>query len=160
MQIDMSPMQVQDVETAINLIAAAMNSDEARWARETFEFYFSCLDKEIDPARHYFTARKQTILCGLVGLHHYRWGPQGNVWLSWFAVSPAYQGKHIGAFMIDYIEGDARQRGYRQLLLETYSSHEFARARNFYRHRGYSPAGEIQAYLDQGTSMVVYSKHL
>lgn len=160
MQIDMNPMQAQDVETAVSLIAAAMNPDEARWARETFEFYFGCLANEIDPARHYFTARSQTTLCGLVGLHHYRWGPAENIWLSWFAVSPEYQGQQTGSLMLDYIEGHARQSGYKQLLIETYSRDEFAHARKFYLHKGYTPVGEIRGYLDDDSSMLVYCKRL
>lgn len=153
-------MTRQDITQAVNLIELAMNKDESKWAQNTFDFCFQCEKANIDSAREYYTAWLASELCGLVGLHHYRWGPDLNVWLSWFAVAPACQGQGIGRQLLQYIENVARESGYQQLLIETYSNHEFARARNFYMKCGYLQSGEIQQYIDDETSMLVYHKKL
>lgn len=149
-----------DVGNAVNLISHAMNKHEAMWAGQAFDFYFDCKEKDIDPARDYYVARYNEHLCGLVGLHHYRWGPPANVWLSWFAVHPEYQRQGLGAKLVGYIQEVAITSGYRQMLIETYNSDEFALARKFYQRHGFSQTGQIEHYINQDTAMLVYSKQL
>jgi GNAT superfamily N-acetyltransferase len=160
MQVNLEPMLVSQSEAVIDLIARAMNADEAIWARQTLAFYFDCMAKKLNPGREYFVIRDQHLLIGIVGLHHYRWGPPQNVWLSWFAVDPGQQGRGYARAMLTAIEEHARQRGYRQFFIETYASPEFEKALGFYRHMGFHPAGHIDHYLADGSQMRVMHRTL
>ncbi len=153
-------MQRHDTEEAIALVADAMNSDEGAWARTTFEYYFSCLEAGIDSGRDYRLWRHNRAIAGLVGLHQYLWGPPENVWLSWFAVRTDMQGQGAGKKLLGSIENAARKRGFAKMLIETYDSDTFTRARGFYERNGYAQTGGIREYLPDGSSMVVYAKNL
>ena len=153
-------MQVSQCEAVIDLIAGAMNQDEAAWARQTLGFYFDCLSRDIDPAREYFVAQVGQHLVGIVGLHHYRWGPAQNVWLSWFAVHPDHQARGYAKTMLRAIEIHAIKRGYRHFFIETYASPEFDKALGFYQHMGFRFAGHIDGYLPDGSQMRVLYKSL
>ena len=150
MQINLEPLLASQSEAVIKLIASAMNTDEAAWARQTLAFYFDCLSKHIDPAREYFVMQINSQLVGVVGLHHYRWGPPQNVWLSWFAVHP----------MLTAIETHAIQRGFHHFFIETYASPEFEKALGFYQHMGFRSVGHIDHYLADGSQMRVLFKSL
>jgi len=168
LELQIKPMTRGEVANAVELITLSMNADEAAWAEKTFQYYFDCLDNDIDSARTYYCARcgngsshgGDDVLCGLVGLHYYRWGPVENAWLSWFAVHPDVQGKGLGSFLISEIEKKAVESGYRKLFVETYNSAEFEKARNFYIKMGYSKSGEIEDYLPDNTAMIVFKKNL
>ena len=160
LNINIQPMTRSESAEAVNLVALSMNTDEALWAEKTFQFYFQCRENEIHPARTYFSAYCGDVLCGLVGLHVYRWGPVENAWLSWFAVHPDYQNKGVGSKLIAEIEKQATALGYRKLFIETYNGAEFEKARNFYSKMGYSASGEIEDYLPDNTAMVVFKKNL
>lgn len=153
-------MQASQSETVIDLIASAMNRDEAAWARQTLTFYFDCLSRRIDPAREYFVMQVNQQLVGVVGLHHYRWGPPQNVWLSWFAVHPDHQGRGYARAMLMAIETHAIMRGYHHFFIETYARPEFDKALGFYQHMGFSSAGHINHYLADGSQMRVLYKRL
>ncbi|HKZ17682.1 MAG TPA: GNAT family N-acetyltransferase, partial [Geobacteraceae bacterium] len=94
------------------------------------------------------------------GLHHYEWGPDENVWLGWFAVSPKLQGQGIGALLMRETEQAAKTLGYRKLFIETYDSPTFSRAMRFYAKAGFRKAGTIENYLPDGSPMVVFLKEL
>ena len=164
LNVKIQPMTRSESAEAVDLIKLSMNADEAAWAEKTFQYYFECLDNDIDSARTYYCALSNNggddVLCGLVGLHYYRWGPVENAWLSWFAVHPDYQGKGLGGFLINEIEKKAVESGYRKLFVETYNSAEFEKARNFYIKMGYSKPGEIEDYLPDNTAMIVFKKNL
>jgi len=164
LELQIKPMTRGEVAETVDLITVSMNADEALWADKTFQFYFQCLENEIDPARKYYSAWLSSddgnALCGLVGLHYYRWGPVENAWLSWFAVHPDYQNKGVGSMLIAEIEKQAIASGYRKLFIETYDSVEFEKARNFYNKMGYSPSGEIEDYLPDKSAMIVFKKNL
>ena len=160
MQLKLEPLLASQMEAIIDLIARAMNLDEAAWARQTLAFYFDCLEKHIDPAREYYVMRKEQHAIGVVGLHHYRWGPPQNVWLAWFAVHPDHQGQGHARAMLESIEAHARERGYRQMYIESYASPEFEKALGFYQYMGYRPAGYIDHYLSDGSQMRVLHKPL
>ena len=42
--IELELMKPEDTAEAVDLIAASMNADEGTWAKETFDFYFACLE--------------------------------------------------------------------------------------------------------------------
>jgi len=153
-------MHVRDCEAACELIATAMNDAEARWARQTFDFHFKCKRNGLDDGRIYFTHSAGSQIIALVGLHHYAWGPDGNVWLAWFAVHPDFQRQGIGSRMLAFIEDQARNRGFRKLFVETYTHPDFDNARRFYQASGFQHAGDIHDYLPGGDDRLVYAKTL
>ncbi len=153
-------MTVDDIGHAADLIAAAMNSEEARWARKVMSFHFGCSRHGLDDGREYFLGYAGDALCGMVGLHHYAWGPEQNVWLAWFAVAPAMQRRGYGTTLMRHAEAAALERGFSKMLIETYDHPDFEHARSFYRARGFTEAGGIENYLPDGSSMVVYIKDI
>lgn len=149
-----------DIDQAAALVARAMNEHEGRWARRVMAFHFGCARAGLDDGREYFLAHDRGQPCGIVGLHHYAWGPETNVWLAWFAVAPWLQGRGLGSLMLARAEAGARERGYRKMLIETYDHPDFDRARAFYRSRGYRDAGSVDNYLEDGSPMRVFMKEL
>ena len=153
-------MAERDIRSVVGLIARAMNPDEGDQAENTFRFHFSCKNHGIKDGRHYYVLTHDSAITGVAGLHHYIWGPPENVWLAWFALEPGCHGRGLGTLLLDAVIRQAKSRGYKTLFVETYSTPEFARAREFYRAKGFTQAGGIQAYLANAGDMVVFSKDL
>lgn len=153
-------MTAQDVEEAVALISRAMNPSESKWARRTMASHFTCANHGIDDGRTYFVWRSANQIFGLVGLHHYLWGPEQNVWLSWFAIDPPVQRKGHGRALLKAIESVALDSGYRKFLVETYTHMDFTSARGFYSSQGFAEVGRISHYLNDGSDMIVYGKEL
>lgn len=160
LNISVEPMMEADVADSIKLIAVAMNPDEAEWARKTMDFYFKCKKCGLNSGREYYVWRYKSKISGLVGLHNYLWGPKGNVWLSWFAVHPEYHGKGAGSALMDAIEKQAKEAGFKKFLVETYDSPTFKKARSLYLAKGFSKIGKIEGYLPDGSAMIVFGKSI
>lgn len=153
-------MSEKDISDACQLIALSMNADEAKWARKTMFYHFKCKENDLDDGRYYFTYLIEQHICALVGLHHYAWGPEENVWLAWFAVHPRFQRQGIGRAMLKAIEKKARSLGYSKLFVETYNQPEFEDALKFYQACGFIKAGAISDYLPSSHAMIVFKKDL
>jgi GNAT superfamily N-acetyltransferase len=153
-------MHETDISPAVQLIRQAMNALEAQQARETFQFHFSCKRHGIDDGRRYHVLADDATVMAIVGLHHYFWGPAEKVWLAWFAVDPNHQSRGLGTYLLDIISKQAKDDGYMTLLIETYSTPDFARARAFYEARGFALTGSVAHYLPCGGDMLVYAKEL
>lgn len=153
-------MGEHDMEEAVTLITRAMNADEGRWAAKTMQLHFGCWRHDLDDGRIYYVWRQSGTITGLVGLHHASWGPEENVWLAWFAVDPACQGRGLGRRLLAAIEKVAAEKGYRKLLVETYEHEDFDRARRFYENNGFRVTGRIDDYLAAGSAMIVYAKSI
>jgi GNAT superfamily N-acetyltransferase len=160
MEIRLQKMSAGDIDSAVGLIASAMNRHEATWAKTTIEFHFQCLRHKLIDGRSYYVWKEGDSIVGLVGLHNYIWGPKENVWLAWFAVEPAYQGKGYGSRMLSEIEKLAVSMGYKKFFVETYDNPVFDKARSFYQARGFFKAGVVNNYLPDKSPMVVYQKLL
>lgn len=162
LEYNIKKMAYTDVGQAATLISRAMNPDEGRWARKTMEYHFKCGSYGIDDGRSIFLWRlpeRAGLITGIVGLHHYAWGPEQNVWLSWFAIEPKMQGRGHGRALLEVIEAKATALGYTKLLVETYSSPDFEKARGFYVSQGFDEVGYIENYLNEA-DMIVYEKEL
>ncbi|MFH1719552.1 MAG: GNAT family N-acetyltransferase [Planctomycetota bacterium] len=159
-EILIEPMREDELDEAVELVSTAMNADEGQWARKTMEFYFACKKHGIDSGREYYLWRDGGEICGLVGLHRYIWGPEENVWLSWFAVHPGRQGGGAGSALIAAIKERAIRHGYKKLLVETYDGETFEKARSFYSSKGFSRIGRIENYLPDGSPMVVFGMEI
>ena len=157
-------MRDADLADVLALIGRAMNPEESEYAKHTFDFHFSCQsaksDVPIDSKRAFYLARHEATIKGVIGLHHYRWGPLDNVWLSWFAVEPELQGQGIGQWMMAKIEQLSRHKGYKKLFIETYRHDIFSRAIEFYQKQGFLQVGQIGDYLIDGSDMLVFAKSL
>lgn len=153
-------MRADDAAHAVSLIRRAMNPAEGRYAERTLEFHFGCRRLGVDDGRFLYVLADDPTLVGIAGLHHSPWGPLENVWLSWFAVDPEFQGKGYGLSLLDQMIRLARKWGFQRLFVETYSTPEFARACAFYAAAGFTLAGTIRSYLPGGGSMLAYYKNL
>lgn len=158
--LHLRPLLEDDIGPVVDLIGRAMNPAEAREARETFFLHFACKRHGINDGRDYYVLSQDSSVIGVVGLHHYSWGPPENVWLAWFAVEPETKGQGLSQKMLAFALERARQLAYRKLFVETYSTPEFAAARTFYQKMGMVPAGIITPYLPGGGNMIVYYKDL
>ena len=153
-------MLEQEIKAACRLIAEAMNSNEAKWAEKTMRFHFGCKEHGLDDGRHYFTYLEEKHLRGLIGLHHYQWGPEENVWLAWFAVHPGCQGKGVGRALLHAAEKRAKSMGFLKLFVETYRHPDFQKALGFYEACGFEKVGRVADYLPGSHDMVVFKKNL
>lgn len=151
-------MEESDITACVRLISRAMNLDEGAYARRSFDQHYKGLAHRIDDGRTFFVLDFGAKIIGIVGLHFYNWGPEKNVWLSWFAVDPDHQRHGWGTAMFRAIQTKAREHGYAKLLIETYSSETFAKARQFYAREGYENVGGISGYLPDGASMIVFAR--
>lgn len=149
-----------DVSACVDLIARAMDANEARYARSTLDFHFECARRGVDDGRRLYVCGADGRIAGMVGLHFYVWGPPENVWLSWFAVDPGRQGCGTGSRLLAAAVGEAVRLGYATMLIETYASPTFAKATRFYLAHGFRVAGTIAGYLPDGSSMVVLSRSI
>jgi len=153
--IEMQASQQADVEA---VIAAAMNADEARWAKQTFDFHFACHRHGIDSTRQFYVACVENDIIGVAGLHQYRWGPEENIWLSWFAVAPPYQGHGVGKYLLREVCNIARQQGYIKIFIETYNQATFKHAVEFYQRQGFRPVGSVEQFLPDQSEMLVFMR--
>lgn len=160
MKVHLCEMSEHEIDAACRLIAESMNKDEARWAKNTMHFHFGCKKQNLDDGRRYFIYLDEKQVVALVGLHHYEWGPEENVWLSWLAVQPIYQRKGIGRALLKCVEQIAKEIGYLRLFVETYSHPDFRIAQMFYKACGFEKAGQINNYLPDYNDMIVYKKDL
>jgi len=160
MRVFVRPLVVTDVEQVVTIVGTTMNDDEGAQARQTLSFHFACKARGIDDGRAYFALDVDDRVLGITGLHHYEWGPPDIVWLAWFAVSPAEHGHGLGSIMMRFTSETALRSGFRKLLVETYTTPEFDKARRFYAANGFRMVGSIEDYLPNGASMVVFGKDL
>jgi GNAT superfamily N-acetyltransferase len=158
--VQLEAMNPGNTEQAVELIRVAMNGIEARFARRTMDFHFGCQTHGLDDGRSYWVYRQGERILGLVGLHHYIWGPRENVWLTWFCVAPAVQRQGLGTALLAAAQDVARKLGHRKFFVETYDMADFAAARAFYEKQGFVRAGQIADYLPNRANMIVYLKLL
>lgn len=150
-------MMERDMDEAASFVGRTMDSGEESYARKTMGFHFHCRQQKFDDGRDYYVWRADGRIAGLVGLHHYIWGPRENVWLGWFAVDSKYRRRGVGRRLLSEICKVAGEKGYLKLYVETYSSEVFADARAFYEALGFVETGRIAGYMPDGADMVVYS---
>lgn len=103
----------------------------------------------LDPAVTFFSFRLGGELLGVGALkrldgHHAE--------LKSMHTAEAARGRGIGRAMVDHLIGVARDRGFRQVSLETGSMPAFAPARSLYAKAGFRPCGPFGSYRPSPSS--------
>lgn len=159
-ELALQPMRESHIGQAVSLISRAMNPEEGGYAAQTLHLHFSSRKNGVDDGRILYVLATGPKIVGVVGLHHYAWGPPENVWLSWFALDPELQGQGLAPRMLEAVMAQAKRHHFMKFYIETYSTPEFARARAFYRAQGFAEVGGIPGWLPEGGAMVVLYKDL
>jgi putative acetyltransferase len=97
----------------------------------------------VRPAITFFSARREGELVGIGALYQL---DDEHVELKSMHTDEAARGRGIGRSMVDYLIGEARERGYRRVSLETGSTDAFAPARSLYRSAGFAPCEPFGDY--------------
>ena len=79
----------------------------------------------------------------------------GHLWLDNIAVEPEARGQGFGTVLLDFVEAEARRRGFRELRLLTHERMEANLA--LYRHRGFA---ETERREEKGFRRVFLRKML
>tara|TARA_Y100000310_G_scaffold128407_1_gene127592 strand:+ start:6920 stop:7429 length:510 start_codon:yes stop_codon:yes gene_type:complete len=158
--IILEEMKKEYTDRVIAIITNSMNENEGRWAKETLEFHYSCQENGKHDGRLYYIAKLDGKVVGITGLHRYIWGPEDVAWLGWFTVDSEFQRLGIGHEMMERTCEIAKQKRFRKILIETYSSDDFLKGRNFYEKFGFKRVGQIKDYIEDGTDMIVYGRNL
>ena len=104
--------------------------------------------------------------CGdVVGAAYYAPEPFADrMWNLYFiAVSPAAHGRGLGTSLIRHIEHELRSRGEemaRVLVIETSSTEQYERTRDFYQWLGYAEEARIRQFYGPDDDKVVFWKSL
>lgn len=87
-----------------------------------------------------------------------------RMWNLYFiAVHPSHQGKGIGGALVDHVERHLRRAGpdtSQVLIVETSSTDQYARTREFYPKQGYVEEARIRRFYGPDDDKVVYWKRL
>ncbi|MDE1465906.1 GNAT family N-acetyltransferase [Spartinivicinus poritis] len=86
-------------------------------------------------------------IIGTIGLHHYTWGPQENVWGGWLSIDPDYQRNGYSSVASKLLVDEARKLGYKRFFIEIYSGPEFEPAVAFYKKMGIPQSGKLQSVV-------------
>lgn len=76
------------------------------------------------------------------------------------AAAPAHQGAGIGAALLADVEKGLRDQAQRLILVDTSSTEDFARTRDFYLKNGYEEEARIRDFWSAGDDKVVFRKAL
>ena len=87
-----------------------------------------------------------------------------SVWNLYFiAVAPAHHGNGTGGTLLAEVERQLRTLGAdtaRVLIVETSSTDQYARTRDFYRHHGYDEEARIRQFYGPDDDKIVFWKSL
>jgi len=102
---------------------------------------------------------------GIVAAAHYAPEPfSDRMWNLYFiAVDPGTQGKGIGALIESHVEDTLRSLGEaeaRVLIVETSSTQQYARTRDFYAKIGFDEEAQIRQFYGPGDDKIVFWKSL
>ena len=159
-KVELKKLSRKSMDDAVDFIGRAMNADEGAYARKALRYHFKCRLNKINDGRSLYVWMQDGDIQGMVGLHHYEWGPKENVWLSWFAVGKQWRKRGVGRKLIELISSKAFKMGFRKLFVETYSGPDFQDARLSYEKIGFKKAGKISNYLPNRDDMIVFCMDL
>jgi ribosomal protein S18 acetylase RimI-like enzyme len=102
---------------------------------------------------------------GVIGAAYFAPEPfSDRMWNLYFiAVDPSQQGNGVGAMLIEHVERHLQQAGpdsAQVLIVETSSTDQYARTRQFYPKQGYVEEARIRRFYGPDDDKVVYWKAL
>jgi len=80
--------------------------------------------------------------------------------LYWIAVSPAAQGKGLGARLLAASVDDARARGATHMFIDTSTRDDYAAARALYLSQGFELQGTLVDFYSDGDSKALFGRRL
>jgi ribosomal protein S18 acetylase RimI-like enzyme len=119
----------------------------------------SYLGDSIRSGYHIFVAEVSASIAGYIC-----YGPtpltEGTWDIYWLAVAQEQQSQGIGKALLNFAEGDIKERRGRLALIETSSKPEYGATRLFYGAQGYEMACHIADFYAPGDDKVVFQKYL
>jgi len=80
--------------------------------------------------------------------------------LYWIAVDPSHQAHGIGGELLRFMERNVKDLRGRMILVETSSSPEYQRARDFYSKHGYREVARIDDFYRVNEGLIIYQRKL
>lgn len=87
-------------------------------------------------------------------------GTQNRFDLYWIAVSPAAQGKGLGARLFAQTISDARARGATHMFIDTSTRDDYAAARALYLSQGFELQGTLVDFYSDGDGKALFGRRL
>lgn len=84
--------------------------------------------------------------------------PPGTGYLWQMFVRPPWQGSGVAGALLDRAFAEARERGWRRLIL--WAAAGAAQARRFYEREGFTPTGRTQFNAEMGLDLLQYEREL
>ena len=102
------------------------------------------------PGITFWTLRDDGVVLGCAALKELE---PGHGEIKSMRTSIAARRRGVAAQLLDHVVGEARERGYRRLSLETGSQDFFAPAHSLYASRGFTVCGPIPGYVEDPHSV-------
>ncbi|MBN2172635.1 MAG: GNAT family N-acetyltransferase [Bacteroidales bacterium] len=117
------------------------------------------LEKSLESGYLFFLAETDNILVGytcygLIPCSLLSWD------LYWIVTRREYQGKGIGATLLKLTEEDIKNRGGKNVVIETSSKDLYKSTQQFYYSNGYTLKGRYEDFYDYGDDKLVYIKRM
>jgi ribosomal protein S18 acetylase RimI-like enzyme len=152
------PMADKDKSAVIKMLRniTEFKSAEVDVAEEVINSYLG------DPIRsgyHVFIVEVGSSIAGYIC-----YGPtpltEGTWDIYWLAVDREQQSQGIGKALLNFAEGDIKEKRGRLVLIETSSKPEYGATRLFYEAQGYEMACRIADFYAPGDDKLVFQKYL
>lgn len=155
-KLEIREIKKEDLKAVIKIIKETMGEKDAREAKWSFRWYFSSL-KPIKFLRSwkYWVAVQNGQVVGISGFYELKY----SFWLGWFAVKPEFQENGIGNLLYQKFEKTGKERGFKEIFVETSREPQFAKAREFYQRKGFR-ATEVPDYPWQYLNILFFKKEL
>jgi ribosomal protein S18 acetylase RimI-like enzyme len=158
MTIEYRPLTPADKPAVMRLLqnTPEFTPEELPVAEEVLD---DCLLHPADSGYHGIAAVRDGALCGYI-LYGNTPLTRGNWEIYWLAVGLSARNLGIGGRLVQLAESEIRQRGGRQITLETSSQPSYQNTRRFYRTCGFHETACIPDFYDRGDDLLIYLKKL
>jgi len=158
MRPEVRPMADEDKPAVIQMLRniPEFKPAEIDIAEEVIDSY---LGDPIQSGYHIFVAESGPSIVGYIC-----YGPtpltEGTWDIYWLAVAPDKQSQGIGKTLLNFADGNIKEKKGRLTLIETSSKPEYETTRIFYRAQGYEMACRIADFYAPGDDKLVFQKRL
>jgi ribosomal protein S18 acetylase RimI-like enzyme len=158
MRPEVRPMTKEDKPALIQMLRniPEFKSAEIDVAEEVINSY---LRDSVRSGYHVLVAEVNSSITGYIC-----YGPtpltEGTWDIYWLAVAPDKQSQGIGKTLLDFADGNIKEKDGRLILIETSSKPEYEPTRLFYQSQGYETACRIVNFYAPGDDKLVFQKRL